>query len=62
MKNTSVALGDHFTAFAVQQVASERYGSMTEVIRAGLLLLEHEEQRVAASREAIREEDDSGDP
>lgn len=61
-KNTSVALGDHFTAFAAQQVASGRYGSMSEVIRAGLRLLEDEEQRMTALREAIREGDESGEP
>ncbi len=61
-KNTSVALGDHFTAFAAQQVASGRYGSMSEVIRAGLRLLEDEEQRIAALRDAIKEGLASGDP
>lgn len=61
-KNTSVALGDHFTAFAARQVASGRYGSMSEVIRAGLRLLEDEEQRMPALREAIREGDESGEP
>lgn len=59
-KNTSVALGDHFTAFAAQQVASGRYGSMSEVIRAGLRLLEDEERRFVALREAIREGLESG--
>lgn len=34
-KNTSVAWGDHFTAFAAQQVASGRYSSMSEVIPEG---------------------------
>lgn len=61
-KNTSVALGDHFTAFAAQQVASGRYGSMSEVIRAGLRLLEDEEQRFAELRAAIQEGLESGDP
>ena len=61
-KNTSVAVGDHFTAFAAQQVTSGRYGSISEVIRAGLRLLEDEEQRMAALREAIREGDKSGEP
>lgn len=61
-KNTSVALGDHFTAFAAQQVASGRYGSMSEVIRAGLRLLEDEEQRFAELRAAIEEGLASGDP
>lgn len=59
-KNTSVALGEHFTAFASQQVATGRYGSTSEVIRAGLRLLESEEQKMAALREAIREGDESG--
>ncbi|RYD66979.1 MAG: type II toxin-antitoxin system ParD family antitoxin [Sphingomonadales bacterium] len=61
-KNTSVALGDHFTAFAAQQVASGRYGSMSEVIRAGLRLLEDEEQRFAELRTAIEEGLASGEP
>ena len=61
-KNTSVALGDHFTAFAAEQVASGRYGSMSEVIRAGLRLLEDEEQRFAELRAAIQEGLESGDP
>ena len=61
-KNTSVALGDHFTAFAAQQVASGRYGSMSEVIRAGLRLLEDEEQRFTQLRTAIEEGLASGEP
>ena len=59
-KNTSVSLGEHFTAFAAEQVDSGRYGSMSEVIRAGLRLLEDEEKRIEALREAIREGDESG--
>lgn len=59
-KNTSVALGEHFTAFAHERVESGRYGSISEVIRAGLRLLEHEERKLEALREAIREGDESG--
>ncbi|MEG3180997.1 type II toxin-antitoxin system ParD family antitoxin [Sphingomonas sp. LT1P40] len=59
-KNTSVALGEHFTAFTAEQVESGRYGSASEVIRAGLRLLESEEQKLAALREAIRVGDESG--
>lgn len=59
-KNTSVALGEHFTAFAAEQVESGRYGSTSEVIRAGLRLLEDEQRRMDALREAIREGDESG--
>jgi antitoxin ParD1/3/4 len=61
-KNTSVALGEHFTAFAAAQVESGRYGSMGEVIRAGLRLLEDEQRKVEALREAIREGLEGGDP
>lgn len=61
-KNTSVALGEHFTAFAVEQVASGRYGSISEVIRAGLRLLEDEERKVTELRAAIEEGLASGDP
>jgi len=42
-RNTSVSLGDHFTDFIDQQVASGRYGSASEVIREGLRLLEREQ-------------------
>ena len=59
-KNTSVSLGEHFTAFAAEQVDSGRYGSTSEVIRAGLRLLEDEQRRMDALREAIREGDESG--
>ncbi|WP_254291388.1 type II toxin-antitoxin system ParD family antitoxin [Sphingomonas tagetis] len=59
-KNTSVALGDHFTAFAQEQIASGRYGTVSEVLRAGLRLLEDEERKLEALRTAIREGDESG--
>jgi antitoxin ParD1/3/4 len=41
-KNTSVALGDHFSDYARNKVESGEYGSTSEVIRAALRL--HEER------------------
>lgn len=58
--NTSVSLSDHFVEFANQQVKSGRYGSISEVVRAGLRLLEVEERKLEALREAIREGLESG--
>lgn len=60
--NTSVALGDHFREFAQRKVREGRYGSTSEVIRAGLRLLEEEEQRLEFLRKAIQDGIDSGPP
>lgn len=57
---TSVALGDHFREFAQRKVREGRYGSTSEVIRAGLRLLEEEEKRLEALRRAIQEGEESG--
>lgn len=59
-KNTSVALGDHYVAFAEAKVKEGRYASTSEVIRAGLRLLEAEEQKLAALRAALVEGENSG--
>ena len=59
-KNTSVSLGDHFTAFIEAQVAEGRYGSASDVMRAGLRLLEAEEAKLAALRAALVEGETSG--
>lgn len=37
---TSIALSSHFEAFIRQQIASGRYNNASEVVRAGLRLLE----------------------
>ena len=60
MKNTSVALGEHFDSFIAQQVASGRYRSASEVMRAGLRLLEHEDMQRAAIVRALVEGEESG--
>jgi antitoxin ParD1/3/4 len=60
MKNTSVSLGNYFDQFVGSQVAAGRYKNVSEVVRAGLRLLEDEESKVIALRNAIQEGIDSG--
>ena len=59
-KNTSVILGDHFEQFMDGQVDSGRYGSASEVVRAGLRLLETTEGRLAVLRNALVAGEQSG--
>ena len=59
-KNTSVSLGDHLTTFIEIQVAQGRYGSASDVVRAGLRLLEVEEAKLSALRAALIEGESSG--
>lgn len=59
-RNTSVTIGDHFTDFIGEQVRSGRYGSTSEVVRAGLRLLEDYETRLKALHEALDEGERSG--
>ena len=59
-RNTSISLGDHFTGFIGARVASGRYNSASDVVRAGLRLLEEHEARVEALRNALVEGERSG--
>lgn len=59
-RNTSVSLGDYFEDFVDNRISEGRYKNASEVIRAGLRLLEEEENRVTALKSAIREGIDSG--
>ena len=54
MKNTSISLGNYFEQFVSSQVSAGRYKNVSEVIRAGLRLLEDEESKVIALRAAIQ--------
>ena len=60
MKNTSISLGNYFDQFVSSQVTAGRYKNVSEVVRAGLRLLEDEESKVIALRNAIQEGIDSG--
>lgn len=60
MKNTSVSLGSYFDNFIQNSISLGRYKNASEVVRAGLRLLEEEENKMIALRDAIREGIDSG--
>ena len=59
-RNTSISLGDHFASFVDQQVQDGRYGSASDVVRAGLRLLEENEAKLQALRAALIEGEKSG--
>lgn len=59
-KNTSIAIGEHFASFIAEQVSQGRYGNTSEVVRAGLRLLEEREAKLKALRAAIDDGLESG--
>lgn len=59
-RNTSVSLGEHFEGFVESSINNGRYKNASEVIRAGLRLLEEEEVKFAALKKAINEGLSSG--
>lgn len=59
-RNTSVALGNYFETFVDSEVSAGRYKNASEVIRAGLRLLEEEENRIKLLKNALKGGLDSG--
>ena len=45
-RNTSISLGNHFEDFVGHKVSAGRFKNASEVIRAGLRLLEEEESKL----------------
>jgi antitoxin ParD1/3/4 len=60
IKNTSVSLGEKLEKFAARQVASGAYGSVSEVLRAGVRLLAEREAKIDALRHMLIEGENSG--
>ncbi|MDP9056504.1 MAG: type II toxin-antitoxin system ParD family antitoxin [Pseudomonadota bacterium] len=59
-QNTSISLGEHLTEFISAAVKAGRYSSASDVVRAGLRLLEEQETKLQALRQAIEEGEKSG--
>ncbi len=59
-KNTSITLGNYFDEFIQTILREGRYKNASEAIRAGLRLLEEEEQKRIILRSAIDEGISSG--
>ncbi len=61
-QNTAISLDDHFAGFLSREVATGRYRSASEVVRAGLRLLEDQEIHTAALKAALTAGEESGAP
>lgn len=59
-KNTSMTLGTHFDNFIAAQLTSGRYGSASEIVRAGLRLLEDNVTKLETLRQLLTEGENSG--
>ncbi len=59
-KNTSISLGNHFENFIKEEVKSGKYGSVSEVIRSALRLLEREEKKEMELIKALEVGEESG--
>jgi antitoxin ParD1/3/4 len=52
-RNTSVTLGNHFGGFVEDKILQGRFESTSEVVRAGLRLLEEHETKLDLLREKL---------
>ena len=52
-RNTSVTIGEHFSEFVSEKIEEGRFESTSEVVRAGLRLLEADEARLTLLREKL---------
>jgi len=52
-RNTSISLGNHFEDFVDERVSTGRFKNASEVIRAGLRLLEEKESKIVVLKKAI---------
>jgi antitoxin ParD1/3/4 len=59
-RNTSISIGNYFDEFIQSRISAGRYKNASEVVRAGLRLLEEEENRITALKTAIQEGMESG--
>ena len=59
-RNTSISLGNHFESFIEHTITEGRFNNASEVVRAGLRLLEEEENKITVLRKAITEGLESG--
>ena len=62
MTETSISLDEHFTNFVEKQVQAGRYATASDVVRAGLRLLEDQEAKVTALQQALLAGEESGQP
>ena len=60
--DTSISLDDHLANFIDKQLQSGRYDTASDVVRAGLRLLEEHEAKVTALQEALIVGEASGQP
>ena len=52
-RNTTITLGDHFSAFVDDRIKAGRFETTSEAVRAGLRLLEADEVKLDILRERL---------